>query len=161
MTTPSRQIDPGAAPTDFGRLRGLLDEQESLFVRLDALSKRQSGLVRDEATDELLGVLGDRQAVVEALDRVSSALDPFRARWDDVLAEARPEVRERLASKVDELAELAGRIAARDEADRRLIEERRDRLAGELAGMTNVRGAVAAYGSGGGRPPAKFQDREV
>lgn len=160
MTTPRQAIEAKAGPIDYGRLRELLEQQESLFLRLDALSRQQSSLVRDEQTDDLLRVLGERQTVVETLEAVARGLEPFRDRWEAVLAGARPDQRDRLARQVEQLAELASAIAARDDADRRLIEERRDRLAGDLAGMGRVRGAVAAYGAGRGRPAARFQDRE-
>lgn len=164
MTTPRQgiagELEGKGGPVDYGRLRGLLDEQEALFVRLEALSKEQSRLVREEATDELLRVLGERQGVVAALERASRELEPFRDRWELVLAGARIEQRDRLAAQVEKLSALAASVAARDDADRRTIEERRDRLAGELAGVGNVRGAMAAYGAPRGRPAAKFQDRE-
>ncbi|MCC7389958.1 MAG: hypothetical protein IT431_14450 [Phycisphaerales bacterium] len=154
------QIEGKDGLVDYGRLRTLLDEQEALFVRLDALSKEQSRLVRDEATDDLLRLLGERQGVVASLERASAGLEPFRDRWERVLAGARAEQRDRFAAQLERLSEIAAAIAARDDADRRAIEERRDRLAGELSGVGNVRGAVAAYGQSGVRPAARFQDRE-
>lgn len=164
MTTPRQgiasQLEGKDRAVDYARLRTLLDEQEALFVRLDALSKEQARLVREEATDELLRLLGERQGVVAALEQASAELEPFRDRWDRVLAGARPEQRDRFAAQLNKLSEIAATIAARDDADRRTIEERRDRLAGDLAGVGNVRGAVAAYGQSGTRPAARFQDRE-
>jgi predicted nuclease with TOPRIM domain len=142
------------------RLAELLEQQESLFLRLDALSRRQSQLVLDEQTDDLLRVLGERQELVEALEQASREAEPYRRRWDEVLAAAAPAQRERIRAQVERLAQLAAEIAARDDADRREIERRRDRLAGDLAGVGRVRGAVAAYGPVRQRPAAKFQDTE-
>lgn len=142
-------------------LRELLDEQEALFTRLDALSKRQRALVEGEQTDELLRLLGERQRVVEGIEAASRALRPYRERWEDVLAEAKPDQRDRFSGQVERLSELAARVAARDDADRRLMEERRDRLAADLAGAGRGRGAVSAYGPPAGRPAPKFQDREA
>jgi len=161
MTTPRQTIEGKAGPIDYGRLRELLAEQESLFLRLEALSKQQSRFVEDEQTDDLLRVLGERQGVIEALERAARELEPYRTQWEAVLAGARPEQRERFSRQVEQLAELAVSIAARDDADRRVIEDRRDKLAGDLAGMGRVRGAVAAYGPAKSQPGAKFQDREV
>lgn len=159
MTTPKEAQKPGDG-ADCARLAELLVHQEKLFLRLDALSKRQSLLVQEDRTDELLGVLGERQVIVDSLDEASRAVEPFRARWDQVLASARPEQRERVRRHVERLAEVAANIAARDDADRREIERRRDRLADDLAGVGRRRGAVAAYGPARGRPAAKFQDTE-
>lgn len=151
-----------AVPIDFGRLRRLLDEQETLFVRLDALSKRQRALVEEERTDELLRLLTERQTVIDAVGGIAREVQPYRDRWEAVLAEASAEQRERFSEQIERVAELASRVAARDDADRKLMEQRRDTLAGELAGAGRARGAVAAYGGGkAGRPAAKFQDREA
>lgn len=147
--------------TDYARLRMLLEEQETLFLRLDALSKRQRGLVEDEQTDELLRVLSERERVLEGIEASSQELRPYRARWETVLAEAGVEQRERLSGQVDRLGELARVIAARDDADRRLMEERRNRLADEIAGAKRGRGAVSAYGAGGAAAEPRFQDREA
>lgn len=155
-----KRITATPAP-DFGRLRLLLDEQEALFVRLDALSKRQHTLIDEDRTDELLGLLHERQAIIGGIEDVAAELQPFRERWDVLLGQANPEQRDRLTQQVDRLADLAARVAARDETDRQLIEHRRDALAGELAGADNARGAVAAYGAQSGRPAARFQDREA
>ncbi len=159
MTTPThgRSNIPGS---DSSRVAELLDRQETLFLRLDALSRRQSRLVEEEATDDLLRLLHERQNVVGALDEASREIGPYRARWEQVLAGTRPDQRARFIGQVERLAELAAAIAARDDADRREIERRRDRLASDLAGVGRVRGAVAAYGPAGGRPAARFQDRE-
>lgn len=164
MTTPEQgfasQVEGKPGSIDYARLRAVLDEQEGLFLRLDALSKEQGRLVREEASDALLRLLGERQRVVTALERSSVELQPFRARWDEVLGGASPEQRERFARQLGTLSEVAASVASRDDADRGVIEARRDRIAGELAGVGNVRGAVAAYGQPAGRPNPKFQDRE-
>jgi hypothetical protein len=159
MTTPG-DMDTRIGAADCTRLAELLERQETLFLRLDALSKRQSRLVQEERTDELLGVLGERQSVVDALEETSRAVEPFRARWDEVMSRARPEQRTRVRGQIERLAELAAAIAARDDADRHEIERRRDRLAGDLAGVGRTRGAVSAYGAPRGRPAARFQDTE-
>jgi len=154
--------DAQTTPIDFSRIRHLLDEQEALFVRLDALSKRQHELVDGERTDELLRLLAERQSVIDGIGDLALELQPYRERWDSVLIEAKPEQRDRLSQQVERLSDLASRVAARDDADRKLMESRRDSLAGELAGTGRARGAVAAYGGAPAqRPVAKFQDREA
>ncbi|MFG0259625.1 MAG: hypothetical protein ACF8LK_04650 [Phycisphaerales bacterium JB041] len=160
MTTPAR--NPLSTQHDHGRLRLLLDEQETLFVRLDALSKRQQSLVEGERTDDLLRVLAERQTVIDHIADLARQLQPYRDRWDAVLAEAKPDQRARLVCQVERMADLAAMVATRDDADRKLMERRRDALAGELAGTGRSKGAVAAYaGATKQRPAARFQDREA
>lgn len=158
--TPS-QSETSASRVDFGCLHRLLDEQEALFVRLDALSKRQHDLVDGEHTDELLRLLAERQSVIESIGGIARELAPVRAVWDAVLAEAKPEQRDRLSGQIERLTDLASGVAARDDADRKLMEQRRDALAGELAGTGRARGAVQAYQNKGSLAGARFQDREA
>jgi hypothetical protein len=159
MTT--QKITTHTSGFDFSRLRLLLDEHEVLFTRLDALSKRQGSLVEAESTDDLLKVLTERQTVIETIESVARELQPFRDQWDSVLARANTEQRDRFSVQIDRLSDLAAQVAARDDADRQLMERRRDALAGELAGTGKARGAVAAYGSPPPQRVAKFQDREA
>lgn len=152
---------PGAAGWP-GRLLEVLRRQESLFERLDALSARQGELIRAEETEALLALLAERQAIVREIEAASVELAPYRRRWEELtgtMAEAdRAEVRVRVAA----IGALASKVAGQDEADRKLMEERRGAIASELAGVTRGRGAIAAYGgSRAGSPGARFQDREA
>jgi len=145
---------------DHGELGRLLDAEEILFRRLHALSLEQGRLVQEEQTDELLHVLGNRQKIVDELQQVSGKLEPFRDQWEQVLATARTEQREKYTMQVQVLGELAANIAARDDEDRKLLAKRRDGLAEDLSGVGRVQGAVAAYGPSSSRPAARFQDTE-
>ncbi|HRQ72119.1 MAG TPA: flagellar export chaperone FlgN, partial [Phycisphaerales bacterium] len=97
------------------RIVEALDRQLALFRRLDTLSRRQRDVVNAGDTDQLLGVLGERQEVIEQLERLGEQLRPVRRGWDSMLerlpTNRRAEVRERL----DALAELAAALASRDE----------------------------------------------
>lgn len=90
---------------------------------------------------------------------MNSLLEPYRPRWAALLASLPEAERDRVNRRLDALSELAGRIAERDETDRRRLEQRRDAVASELKNIDRGRGAVAAYGPG--TPSARFQDREA
>ncbi|MCZ7632601.1 MAG: hypothetical protein M5U20_03850 [Phycisphaerales bacterium] len=68
----------------------------------------------------------------------------------------RDEVRERLNA----LAELAAAIAARDDADRQVLEERRTAIAGEVTTLRRARGAAEAYATPEPAAAPRFQDVE-
>ena len=68
--------------------------------------------------------------------------------------------RQRVRRRIDVLSELAERVAKRDEADRRLLEQRRDAVAGEMVQINRGRGAMAAYKNGPHAGP-RLQDREA
>lgn len=143
------------------RLTALVASQESMFARLEMLCQRQAGLVRAEETDLLLALLAERRSIVENIAEASAALAPFRRRWDAVLAALPDEKRGEIQRRLRLISETAARIASQDEADRRVMEQRRDAIADEMAGLSRGRGAVAAYGGRVGDPTPRYQDREA
>lgn len=137
-----------------------LVRQLDLYARLEVLSRQQSDLIEDGDTDRLLAILGERQVVVDQIAAVGTALEPIRQHWEGFLGALPGGTREQLRELVDSLAELAGVVAGRDEADRRRLEERRSEVGRELASVARGRSAVLAYGGKATAPP-QFQDREV
>ncbi len=146
--------------TEAREVEILLQRQQELFSELDAMSARQSELIEAQDTDRLLTVLAERQSVIDRIADTSVRLEPYRASWDAVIAGLDESGKERVRRRIDLLAELAERVARRDEADRRLLEERRDAVAGEMVQINRGRGAMAAYGTGP-QTGARMQDREA
>lgn len=142
------------------RLRGALDRQYELYERLDALSREQSGLVRADDTRALLGVLAERQTVIDQITRVNEEIEPFRRSWDRLTPLLSDDERATLSERLDALAELIEQITRRDDADRAALEQRRTDVAKELGVVSRGRGALAAYGGRPGTSGPKFQDRE-
>jgi len=141
------------------RLERIIEEQRGLYERLDALSVRQSSLIREENTDALLGVLGERQAVIDRLSALAEEFEPFKRQWRELMAQLDESSRDAFNRRIDALAERVSAIAQRDERDREALDERRSRITGELQGLSKGRGAVAAYSRGGTAQP-RYQDRE-
>lgn len=142
----------------------LLDEQCELCAGLEALSARQSQAVRDGDTDALLGVLGQRQPLVDRVSQINATLEPFRAQRETLLGRLSPVHRDGVVQKVGKIAALVESVRARDDADRAALERQRTQVADELAGLTRGRGAAAAYAgyqtAMGGGHAARFQDRK-
>ena len=138
----------------------LLQRQHELFSQLDTMSERQSSMVEAQDTDQLLTLLAERQGLIDRIAETSAHLEPYRASWDTLLARVDELGRVRIRKRLDALSEIAERIARRDEADRQLLEERRDAVAGEMMQINRGRGAMAAYQTGPGASP-RMQDREA
>jgi hypothetical protein len=142
------------------RLARVLDRQRDLYLRLDSLSDTQSGLIRSDQTDALLEVLGRRQQIVDELVRLGEDVAPFIGAWER-LAPALPDRhREALRARFDEVAALVDRIAGRDEADRKMLQERCSAAAEQIGGLSRARGAVSAYGAPP-QPQPRFQDSQA
>jgi hypothetical protein len=142
------------------RVEELLTLQQEYMGELDSLGERQTALVEEERTTELLELLASRQRLIDGVSELNALLEPFRARWDEMLGAMPGDMRDRLTRRLELLASLAAKIPQRDEADRAALEGRRDAVARELSGVNRGRGALAAYGGGAGTK-ARFQDREA
>ncbi len=142
-----------------GRVVELLGTQRDLYIELDRLSQAQAGLVSAEDADGLLGVLGEREQVMERVLEVNAALEPFRRRWGDVVEQLDDPARDSVNAIVAELETLTKSIAERDEADRRAMESRRAEIAGELGTVNRKQAAMRAYGSPSSAGP-RYEDRQ-
>ena len=153
--------EPGANAGDWPvRFETLVERQFALYGALDALSQRQTELVDAGDADGVLGILRQRQAIVEEIVEITEHAREFRERLasDEGLAHA---TRERLARRVGAIERLADEINERDERDKRSLAASRERVASELAEVGRNRRAVSAYGAGeAGAGGPRFQDRE-
>lgn len=149
--------------TDAGawmpRLRRLLTEQEVLYGSLERLAESQSSLIQGGDAPGLLAVLAERQTVLTELQRSNDEMEPFRARWSDLMARLPDGERQALADRVETIAHRIERITERDEADREALCARRVEVADRLSEVTRSKSAVSAYGRPRAATP-RYQDRE-
>ncbi|MCB9842923.1 MAG: flagellar export chaperone FlgN [Phycisphaeraceae bacterium] len=160
MTTETAQPDAYENPrTWVPRISRLLDRQLGLYARLDELSKSQTAHIERDETDELLAVLSRRQSVIEDITKVNEELGPFRDRWQSLSGALDEREKGELRSRLEALESLVDAIAQRDDADRRALESRRQRVGTELSGLTRGRGAMNAYQKDSRGAGPKYQDR--
>ncbi|MBX3351944.1 MAG: flagellar export chaperone FlgN [Phycisphaeraceae bacterium] len=157
---PGNQRSPHADPGRLAsRLAALLGEHERLYIALNDLSERQSALIDEDDTDVLLGVLAERQRIVDRLLDAGEELRPLQGQWDGILGGVDHDTRERLREQVASIQDIAARVNERDDRDRTRLAARRKSLSEEIAGVNKSRGAVNAYGQQGGAGP-RYQDRQ-
>lgn len=145
MTGKPRHGAEQAPASVVGRLR-------DHYERLDGYSRRQRALIDAGRVDDLLGVLGERQRVIEAIEDLSAKVNKA---FGEGLSEAE---RERIRAELDAIDVLARSIAERDRADQGELEAKRSTVADELSGVSNKRAAVRAYSGGAAKPTPRFQD---
>jgi hypothetical protein len=152
-------VESGDPARWLPRVHKLLDEQCELCVGLDSLSARQTEAVGIGDTDGLLRILGQRQTLVDRVAAIGTALEPFREKRDGLLGRLAPTQREGIVQRVGKIAALVESVRARDDRDRMVLEKMRSGVADELANLTRVKGAAAAYAANGAGSGARFQDR--
>lgn len=141
------------------RLDALIAAQTALLAELEGLAPRQHALLEADAADELLAVIESRQAIIDRLVEVSTELEPYRARWESLLAAVPAGDRARMKQNLDANIARAGVIAHADGALRDRLLEKRDAAAADLAELGRGAGALDAYVDDAHRP--RFQDREA
>ena len=144
----------------LARVNRLLDEQCELCVGLDSLSARQSQAAGLGDADGLLRIVGQRQGLVDRVAQISAALEPLRARREELLGRLAPAQRDGIVQRVGKIAALVESVRARDERDRSVLEKMRSGVADELANLTRAKGAAAAYAANGASGGARFHDRK-
>jgi len=142
-------------------LAALLTQQRDLYRELGGLSSRQQELIDAGRTEELLGVLTQRQTLIDRLTACNKEVAPLRSRLGDIAAAAPAATRDTIRDRVDEVQGLLEEIIGRDEADRAKLEASRKRVGDEMKRVNAAPAAVNAYRAQAGaapRPAARFTD---
>lgn len=142
------------------RVMPALDRQAALYDQLAAFGPRQDELIASGEGDDLLRLMGDRQAVVDELVEVHRGLEDVRAQWQCFVDGLCEEDREALGARLDGLKALASRVHEQDSRTRRHLDGARDRVSQSMSGIGRAKGAVRAYGVAATRAPI-HQDREA
>lgn len=145
---------PLHASAEVPRLFALLEKQRALYQSLSELSRQQAGTIAEGRADALLAILAARQKLIDQIGMLNADLDPFRQRWDAILAALPAGERARAGDLVKQVQQLLGQIVEQDERDRNALTVARNRVQTELQKMNNVGGAINAYRSSAGTPPA-------
>lgn len=164
MTKPSAPRPPLPAITQemldkspaawLSPVRQLIDEQVELCLAFEQLSMQQAAMIAAGGIDELIALLGQRETLLERIIAIHQVLEPFHARYANLLDDLANSDRVSLQGRIDTVAAIIDRIRVQDDADRRALEQQRQVVADELAGMARVRGAAAAYAAGSPSSPA-------
>lgn len=102
----------------------LLARQRDLYRSLKALAQRQRALITAGRQEELLGVLAERQKVVEQLTALNDEVKTLRERWGRVYWSLNASERNRADAMVQEVQQTLAEILAADEHDARLLSAR-------------------------------------
>ncbi|MHC4991606.1 MAG: flagellar export chaperone FlgN [Planctomycetota bacterium] len=149
--------DP-ATDVSADQLIEILERQQDLVDQLDGLAQGQLALIDAGASDDLLRLLGDRQAIMDELaagqDGLNGLVAALRGRED--VADGQ---RERISQLVEEIGDRLTRIVSRDEQDRARLQTTRERTAQEISGLHTARKAQHAYVNARTRSN-RFADRQ-
>jgi hypothetical protein len=135
----------GASAGVAEALIGLLTEQRELYVRLGALTDSQRSLITGDEPGRLLAVLGERQKLIDRLERLAERMRPYQQKWPELRSELAPAETERVDRLLAEVNELLAGILEKDKADAQLLAARKGAVGQAMAALKTDKQARAAY----------------
>lgn len=138
--------------TNASELIALLSEQCGLYAQLRDLAVGQRSLITGDRPELLLGVLGERQRLIERLEALSGRLRPYQNDWRAVRSGLSASDGRRVDQLVAEVNALLKGILEKDAADAELLAARKSETALRVQSARAVRQAGAAYAASGDVP---------
>lgn len=127
------------------RLAELIRQKRDYLVSLREMGRRQMDFVADGEMARLLDVLATKQRVLNDLQRVERALDPFRDQDPAERVWRNPEARKDCATMLDECQQLLREAVERERQSEAALIVRRDEAAVRLHGAHAASRARGAY----------------
>ncbi|MEX0655183.1 MAG: flagellar export chaperone FlgN [Phycisphaeraceae bacterium] len=156
MTQPS----PIAVNSSIAPLVAKLTRQRDCYQQLKQLADRQATLIAEGETEQLLGVLAQRQQLVDELGRLSDDITPYRERWAQLSTSLGEDDRQRVNGLIEEVEALLEAIIAQDDRDRQQLQTAREQVGKQLKQTSHAGKAVSAYRTAPTGASARFTDRK-
>jgi len=153
--TPTNAKLPGWADA----LIELLEAQHALVGELSTLAGRQQALVRDRRTEALLGLLRERQEILDRFAGMQERLGSLTTDIEHRIAEVGEPARTRIQSLIAEIGDRLGVVMEGDERDQQSLEAARGDTARDLRDIDAARVARAAYRRPGA-VESRYADRQ-
>jgi signal transduction histidine kinase len=109
-----------------------IEEQVLCYRSLAKLAARQHAHVQNDSTEELLGVLKERQVVVERLSILEQSVGPARRDWSNFSARLPLTERTRAETMMTEARSLLAEITSGDERDALALQQRKHMIGTEI-----------------------------
>ncbi|MAE66732.1 MAG: hypothetical protein CMJ18_20890 [Phycisphaeraceae bacterium] len=145
---------------DIDRLIDLLQRQDALFGDLCAKGPEQAELASKGRATELLDLLNRRQALIDQLQEIHGELDPYRARWNEVVARLDAGQRDRVGALVRRAEDQLQRIMKSDDDDCHVLKETQERTAADIGHVKQAGAARQAYTASAAAPANRFTNRQ-
>lgn len=141
------------------RLRNILRQQKTLLLRLAELAREQGAFIRENKTDDLLGLLGERQQIIDRFLALQHDMGDLSDGLEDRLDELAPDCRNEIRELIRTIGEQLDEVMQHDERDRHELQSSRDETKKELSEMGNAGRARRAYLGATGNN-TRFADRQ-
>lgn len=136
-----------------------LERQERIVDRLSTLADQQGALIENGRTDALLGLLSQRQQLIDDFTGAQREVGRLTEGIEQRLEEVATPLRDRIGSLIDLIGSRLTEVMAHDARDQTELESRRDGARKELGTLSAARTARNAYLGGSRDKGSRFADR--
>lgn len=141
---------------DVQQINTDVSAQIDLYSKLLRLCELQHALIAQERTDDLMVVLGRRQAIVDALGAIEQRLKPIKQEWQALSVSLDAQTRSGLEAKFAESRDLLMQITEADKDDALVLQQRKLAIGQQLrrtssGRVMNQKYAAGSYATTGGR----------
>jgi len=140
-------------------LVALLERQQAAVDRLLGLARSQGGLIEKGRSEPLLGLLAQRQRLIDEFTDLQGELSARTGDLNRRLLAVAEADRGRIRGLIDDISAGLGEIMRLDDRDQAALAEARERARTELAAHGAARQARSAY-TGLSYTPSRFADRQ-
>ena len=158
---PDRKTQGNPHAGEAAHLVALLTEQCELYRELSGLAEHQRSLIDGNQAERLLGVLGQRQTIIDRLSMLAERMRPYQRSWQTIRQGLSPDESRRVDHLVAQVNDYLSAILAQDKADVELLATRKGETATAMSQLKASRRAGAAYAAAGGveRVPVEWTDQ--
>ncbi len=128
----------------------VLKHQHQLFLELVKLSREQREMIKSQQSEDLLHLLGKRQKIVEAINKIHQQSSDYRAEWPRLKELLPPVLRTQIGELLTALEQMLNAIIEQDKQDCQELSAGREQVAGALQQTAKGQAVGASYSGGYG-----------
>lgn len=125
-----------------------LEEQVDCYKKLVKLAERQHEFVQQGNTEELLGVLEQRQAVLDQIGPLEKIVAPAKRQWGQFLTLLDGEVRGQAEGLLEETRRLLEEITTADRNDALVLQQRKLNISRQMGQQDSAAKVSKSYAAG-------------
>ena len=123
-----------------------LTAQRDLYMQLAALARQQSECIAHGESEDLMRILAARGRLIDQLAPLDQQLQPYKDRWQQVLADMAEPDRNQVSMLLTQVQQLLSDLLEQDDADRQTLLRQKTEVSEQLSRTVTGSQLNRAYG---------------
>ena len=144
------------ASDELRQIVGKFERELEIYTGLRDLSRGQMAVIdREAGPEDLLEILGRKQALINELDSLERELRPFKEKWHRVRESLAAEYRTQIEQVVRNMQGILAELLDLEEEGREKLQQQQEEVAEKIREIGKGKQAHDAYAAGQSRPVRK------